>query len=204
MDGVWLARCPRLPRRSFSTDVPDNVPESHTAVRPFPGPRQASQSDVPDNRPLSRPGPSSSEPLSQRGQVRSRRVSRSMWTPATELMQDAYAAWAGPMMSCRGNLVLLGQSTTNGPGRVLGQAAEISRLHPHFNWNHDMGTESLRRSYPPSRRTLDVDFSLRHHSTGAATRSRFPASDPLEHEPRGPPPGQKTTCARRITPAGRG
>jgi len=25
-----------------STDVPDNVPESHTAARPFPGPCQAS------------------------------------------------------------------------------------------------------------------------------------------------------------------
>ena len=51
VDGVWLGRCPR--RRSFSTDVPDNAPESHTAARPFPGPRQTSQSDVPDNRPLS-------------------------------------------------------------------------------------------------------------------------------------------------------
>jgi hypothetical protein len=53
VDGVWLTRRPRLRRRSFSTDVPDNVPESHTAARPFPGPRKASQSDAPDNRPLS-------------------------------------------------------------------------------------------------------------------------------------------------------
>ncbi len=53
VDGVWLARCPRLRRGSFSTDVPDNVSESHTAACPFPGPRHASQSDVPDNRPLS-------------------------------------------------------------------------------------------------------------------------------------------------------
>ena len=30
-------RFPHLRRRSFSTDVPDNVPESHTAGRPFPG-----------------------------------------------------------------------------------------------------------------------------------------------------------------------
>jgi hypothetical protein len=47
VDGVWLARCPHLSRRSFSIDVPDNRPESHPAARPFPGPRQASQSDVP-------------------------------------------------------------------------------------------------------------------------------------------------------------
>src|ERR1035441_711624 len=62
VDGVWLARCPHLRRRSSSADVPDNVPESHTAGRPFPGPRHASWPDVPDNRPLSdgsagRPGP---------------------------------------------------------------------------------------------------------------------------------------------------
>ena len=53
VDSVWLVRCPHSRRRSSSTDVPDNVPESHTAARPFPGPRQASRPDVPDNRPLS-------------------------------------------------------------------------------------------------------------------------------------------------------
>jgi hypothetical protein len=64
VDGVCLARSPRLGRALSPTDVPDNVPESHTAARAFPGPRQASQSDVPDYRPLSdgrvgRPGPPS-------------------------------------------------------------------------------------------------------------------------------------------------
>ena len=62
--GVWmasgLARC--LQGRSSSTHVPDNVSESHTAARPFPGHRDAWRPDVPDNRPLSdgrvgRPGP---------------------------------------------------------------------------------------------------------------------------------------------------
>ena len=36
-----------------STEAPDNMPESHTATRPFPGPHQESLPDVPDNRPLS-------------------------------------------------------------------------------------------------------------------------------------------------------
>jgi len=52
-DGVGLSRCSRLRRRSFSTDVPDNVPKSRTAACPFLGPRQASQSAVPNNRPIS-------------------------------------------------------------------------------------------------------------------------------------------------------
>lgn len=51
VDVIWLLR--RLRHRSSSTDVPDNMSESHTAARPFPGPRHASWHDVPDNRPLS-------------------------------------------------------------------------------------------------------------------------------------------------------
>ena len=49
--GVWLAQY--LRRRSSSTDVPDNMSESRTAARPFPGPGHTSWPDVPDNRPLS-------------------------------------------------------------------------------------------------------------------------------------------------------
>jgi len=53
VDGVRLCPCPHLRRRSSPADVPDNVSESHTALRPSPGPRHASRPDVPDNRPLS-------------------------------------------------------------------------------------------------------------------------------------------------------
>ena len=53
VDGVRPCPCPHLRRRSSSADVPDNVSESHTAPRPFPGPRHVSRPDVPDNRPLS-------------------------------------------------------------------------------------------------------------------------------------------------------
>ena len=43
LDRGWhlACRCPHLRRRSSSIDVPDNVPESQSAARPFPGPRQA-------------------------------------------------------------------------------------------------------------------------------------------------------------------
>ena len=36
-------------RITLRADVPDNVPESHTAARPFPGPPHESRPDVPDN-----------------------------------------------------------------------------------------------------------------------------------------------------------
>jgi hypothetical protein len=36
VDGVWLARF--FHRHSSGTDVPDNVSESNTAARAFPGP----------------------------------------------------------------------------------------------------------------------------------------------------------------------
>jgi hypothetical protein len=53
VDDVRLCPCRHLRRRSSSADVPDNVSESHTAPRSFPGPRHVSRPDVPDNRPLS-------------------------------------------------------------------------------------------------------------------------------------------------------
>ena len=49
--GLWTASGLRgartFRRRSSSTHVPDNVPESHMAARPFPGPRSTSWPDVP-------------------------------------------------------------------------------------------------------------------------------------------------------------
>jgi hypothetical protein len=69
VDGAWLARC--LHHRSFSTDVPDNVSESHAAARLFPGPRHTPWPDVPDNRPLSLPG-MRTQPRSDAGRLAGR------------------------------------------------------------------------------------------------------------------------------------
>jgi hypothetical protein len=55
--GPWMVSARCCHRCSSSTDIPDNVPESRTAVSSFPGPRQASWLDVPSfHRPVVVPG----------------------------------------------------------------------------------------------------------------------------------------------------